>query len=376
MFELKNGVLAVNKKRRITKRQEATLKRLSGIRRSEYLSSILGFTRKHVDVSRLKSTGFDELREKDENHVLDLYRNSRRLYASHSPLNVDLGDWVGVEIECFLPGEEGRIECDSCCGRGVHDIIDDDGNETGETYDCDDCGGTGYVDGDDMVSAFKDRLRQLNTTRVTVKGDGSLNSSDGVGIEVTVLYNAKRGHDPLKRVLDVLNEFSAYVNDTCGLHVHLDMRHVARDFSGNQLNREVTKIGERIGACLPVLKHLVPESRRSNTYCKLDVAKVTGGDRYYAVNCTAFEKFKTIEVRLHSGTCDFKKISNWIELIRLISRTSALDGRFSNNDDIVTFQDLIDVTGMPDRLVEYLEKRIKKFSPDFLNQFPAYSEGA
>ena len=46
-------------------------------------------------------------------------------------------------------------------------------------------------------------------------------------------------------------------------------------------------------------------------------------DRYYMINGTALKKYKTIEVRLHSGTTNFNKIKNWVELLKGIVKSEA-----------------------------------------------------
>jgi hypothetical protein len=69
-------------------------------------------------------------------------------------------------------------------------------------------------------------------------------------------------------------------------------------------------------AWLIALKEFVPESRRNNNdYCALSFSET---NRYRAVNFTAFRKFKTLEIRLHSGTVDYTKIIAWIRLLELL----------------------------------------------------------
>ena len=67
---------------------------------------------------------------------------------------------------------------------------------------------------------------------------------------------------------------------------------------------------------LIALKEFVPESRRNNTdYAALSFSET---NRYRAVNFTAFRKYKTLEIRLHSGTVDYTKIIAWIRLCELL----------------------------------------------------------
>ena len=183
--------------------------------------------------------------------------------------------------------------------------------------------------------------------RTCVKYDGSLTDDEGIGVEVTLLFNSKHGFEPLERLCKALNAHGCYINKTYGLHVHMDSRHLTK--------RQVKKMGASIGYALPVIKWLVPKSRHDNTYCKLKVSQLRG-DRYAAVNLTAFSKYKTIEIRLHQGSINAKKIKNWIELMKFL-------GQANLKTDIASFQDLIDL-GLSDELVEYCESRITELNPE------------
>jgi hypothetical protein len=69
-------------------------------------------------------------------------------------------------------------------------------------------------------------------------------------------------------------------------------------------------------AWMIALKEFVPESRRNNTdYAALSFSET---NRYRAINFTAFRKYKTLEIRLHSGTVDYTKIIAWIRLCELL----------------------------------------------------------
>lgn len=370
MIQVKDGVATVAVAKKLTKRQEYQLKSLPEARQQEYVASILGLVKNKVRIPRAQK--YDPLEDKGRMSVVEAFNQSINPRYEHAPLNISHGNWIGVEIECFLPGDDDESECDTCCGSGAVErevaILDDDGDETGD-YDysevsCDDCDGRGYIRGSgDARGDLRAKIRAAKLSRVTVKEDGSLDDDEGVGVEVTLVYNTAHGHGKLQKLLEVLNSAGAWVNDTCGLHVHLDMRHARVEAQkagfGDDLEL-VREYGERIGRALPVLKYMVPSSRRDNQYCQLGVSDFDG-ERYYAVNLTAFEKFQTIEVRLHSGTTDFDKISNWIDLLKLIVKSP-------NARPLRSFQDLLDVTQMPDSLVAYVEKRLQLHGPEFLNQ--------
>jgi hypothetical protein len=124
--------------------------------------------------------------------------------------------------------------------------------------------------------------------------------------EIRMLLNRATFDPRLHRVCNALSAAGFRTNKTCGLHVHMDARHL------QMIARK--KIQKSMTAWLKLLIELVPESRRNNTYCKLDLAS----GRYCAVSVETGGK-NTIEVRLHSSTIDQNKITMWIRLIELLA---------------------------------------------------------
>jgi Putative amidoligase enzyme len=178
---------------------------------------------------------------------------------------------------------------------------------------------------------------------ITIKTDGSLipNRKKG-GIPKEVCVSFTRNDDKIVR--DICGAFKdkAYVNKTCGTHVHFDMRGVKKEM--------VAEYGNRLGRCVPILKKLVPESRRDNNYCYGTVNSMNGDyDRYTFVNMMAYKAHKTIEVRGHSGTLNANKILNWIkvcekimmrkpsEKTKTISSLEELVGHYKFNEEVAQF---------------------------------------
>lgn len=93
------------------------------------------------------------------------------------------------------------------------------------------------------------------------------------------------------------------VNRKCGLHVHIDVRHLS-EHSAKQAYR-------RIVECYPYLKNLVPASRLENRYCRFidNSGRVTS--RYAAVNWQSYREHKTLEFRCLNGTLNKKRIAFW-----------------------------------------------------------------
>ena len=311
--------------KKMSKRQKLFFKAISRpYDRTRYLNTFLG---KYASVKVLrpflestkKLKSFDELRD-NAGKFLKLQSAMIDANASHKPTDGKyLGNMVGIEIECLIP-------CD-------------------------------------LVSSI-DELRKLVETKklkyTSVKHDGSisygdLEEEDYFTAEIVVLDRVD-SKDNLRKVCELLGDLGATVNKSCGLHVHLDQRDLGQD------TRKVSTRATRIGNTLEVLKTLVAPSRLNNTYCKLGVSSYRGS-RYFAVNKTAFSKYGTLEIRLHSSTTDFGKISNWIDLIYSISRCKGL-----SRNKVATLDALWDKVQLSPELKAYFISRQNKFSPQNPNQ--------
>lgn len=302
----------------------------------EYLRTFAGRRRSNAYAARmLRTMGTDPLADKAPGSILKKLLARYDVVSDKRPSQTDLGEWIGVEIECVVPFE----------GLGLYssDYEDEDGNL--DTCDARSGG----------VERLREAFQRAKIKNAQVKYDGSINvddSSEEFATEITVLFTRK-DRSNLKAVCDLLNSLGARVNRSCGLHVHLDCRDL-KDERGQMNLRRVTTRANRLGRALPVLAAMVPESRRSNSYCRLAVSRFDGG-RYYAINKTAANKFGTIEVRLHSATTDFVKISNWIDLLFAISRATI-------TERLETPDALIEASGIPDALAAYVFSRTALFS--------------
>jgi hypothetical protein len=143
-------------------------------------------------------------------------------------------------------------------------------------------------------------------TRVVSDGSIRTTISGHTPAEIRILLNRATFDQRLTRVCKALAAAGFATNRSCGLHVHLDARHL--DMSTR------TKIQRIITRWLALLIELVPLSRRENSYCKLDLRS----GRYCAVSVQTGGK-NTIEVRLHSATIDQTKITMWIRLLELLA---------------------------------------------------------
>jgi hypothetical protein len=157
----------------------------------------------------------------------------------------------------------------------------------------------------------------------------------------------------LEAFCKILSEVGAEVNKSCGLHVHLDMR---------DYERRPAAVANKLLQALPLMKAMVPKSRIGNQYCELDLgsggSESGRGQRYACINdAQAFNEHKTIEVRLHSGTVNFTKISNWIRILYSVARHT---GPIRD----ASIEGLASELNWSASLVTYIVSRIKKFNPD------------
>lgn len=161
--------------------------------------------------------------------------------------------------------------------------------------------------------------------------DSSLSGNQTFELVSPVLVG-EAGLKELETVCWVLDLCDVKVNDSCGLHVHMD----AVDFTiDTWKNLALTyKHIERI------IDGFMPVSRRNNRYCKTlrniaaprianattisELQQVFSHDRYHKLNLESYTRHNTVEFRQHSGTTNFTKMENWIRFIsRMITFAQA-----------------------------------------------------
>jgi len=203
---------------------------------------------------------------------------------------------------------------------------------------------------------------------VTIQDDGSLRGNDydthGVPHEVVLTYCS--GNEDAVRNFCKCLKGRAYVNWSCGTHFHIDMRHLDEE--------KVTEYGNRLAQAVPALRLLLPKDRRENKHChktinttktkcmkceKLSCNCHIQPHKYAFINLAAWNKYKTIEVRGHSGTINAEKILNWIRLCEHIMLTP-----FTAPIQISTIDDLIERYRLDKELTTYVKERYAKFNDD------------
>lgn len=152
--------------------------------------------------------------------------------------------------------------------------------------------------------------------------DSSLHGNNTFEL-VSPILHGEAGIDELEKVCWVLELCDVKVNDSCGLHIHMDVHDFTMD---TWRNLAVTY--KRLE---PVIDAFMPGSRRNNRYCKPlsgisetaitraqtinDLRRVFHSDRYHKVNLEAYARHCTVEFRQHGGSTNFTKMSAWIHFI-------------------------------------------------------------
>ena len=184
---------------------------------------------------------------------------------------------------------------------------------------------------------------------ICVKDDGSISPKTGqIGHEV-VLCRPRMGCEvALYRLCLLLQQLGATVNTSCGLHVHFDLRGAA--------DTAVEARAQLLEKHMPHVILMLPPSRRNKTGAGGCAPGLDWGDRYHRVNLNAFRKYGTLEIRVHSGTTDYTKIINWIQLLEVLMHWPLRRA--------ITFETWLANLPLSDSARDYWKARARQFSGD------------
>lgn len=249
------------------------------------------------------------------------------------------------------------------------------------------------------VSSFPPETFAVATEyHASVHVDGSVRGPNPYELSTT----PRNGNDfevMIDALCQSLNEHQATVNSSCGFHVHVD----ARDLCWLDI-KKVTRLWSIVE---PALFGMVPPSRQHNQYtvpcaakferifgkqrseqavenrvavaeygsvreyqaCKRNHYWGTSGDprsRYAALNLHSWVYRGTLEIRLHNGTTDARKIKNWTLLCAGLvdfatSHTFTQIKRLYGGPFKVLLRVARKAGGR--QLVRWTKRRLDKFSP-------------
>jgi hypothetical protein len=218
-----------------------------------------------------------------------------------------------------------------------------------------------------------DRLFEAGLGKyVTVKDDGSIGSEEHTGVtsklkaeypnahEICILAKQSEVEDIVKKMCKVFVEkLHVGVDKTCGLHVHLDMR-----------NRVVETCFNNLVLSQQFLYAMLPAQRRSSRYCyPTKGAQWRNLDsRYHGINQQAYQKYGTLELRMHSGTTNEAKINNWIKLLIAIVEAPKMGVAPTT---IEAFQAAVNFNNT---VAEYVKSRVAKFAKQHKETTPSVEQ--
>lgn len=125
--------------------------------------------------------------------------------------------------------------------------------------------------------------------------------------ELRVLVDQNKLYEVISKVGRVLDSIGATTNDSCGLHVHLDMRH-----------RNAAKAYRNLFQCQDLLFDMSHPRRRKSVFCKtmtVDNINLVEDSHYNAISPRLTRSKNTIEVRIREGIVDSFDIYNWCMLL-------------------------------------------------------------
>jgi hypothetical protein len=158
-------------------------------------------------------------------------------------------------------------------------------------------------------------IAKFNLQKIcTFKHDGSIrpDQPNQSPAELVALIPQKYWKKYLRAIMKCLTKCKAQVNDSCGLHVHIDHRLCTkRNPMASYLSLQRMQ---------DLLFQLVKPNRRTNRYCSYEARteffdKLADSNRYSAINLTALRKFRSIEVRLFHGTLEVLEIMTFVNCL-------------------------------------------------------------
>lgn len=186
---------------------------------------------------------------------------------------------------------------------------------------------------------------------IRITSDSSIRSKSGYhAVEMRVLCKESEVQNLLKKIEKVLTmpECDVQVNDSCGTHVHFDMR-----------NRKVDRIYDNLCCMQRIVKDMLPKARRSNSFCHAPRSpffseQIDNSDHYDAISLSAYKKHKTIEIRYLEGNYKADVIGNWINFWVELINLPEIDRNYTTVEKFnVDFPDFKSIGFMKSRIEQF-----------------------
>ena len=239
------------------------------------------------------------------NSIYDLFRQIARKRVNSMRKPEAMNNHVGVEIEFY-----SKYDRDNICDR--------------------------------LIDAKLSKYARIMT-------DNSIQPTEEKprGFELCLVAPENKISNIIERACDLLSEIEAESNESCGLHVHLDAR-----------NRNKELLFYNLVQCQDLMFKMTLPSRKTNGYCRQQRSsnwREASENHYDAINKSAYKKHKTIEVRTHHGTVNYREISNWVNFLTKVANYNEELGKMDNLSKVHK------ILKFDKKLNTYFKEKIKMF---------------
>lgn len=160
-----------------------------------------------------------------------------------------------------------------------------------------------------------------------IERDGSVSDGRYGGEVVTPILKGTDGLASIQKVMHGLRQAGAEVDQKCGLHVHLSVQHMTDGQRADLVrswyehhdtfDRFVAKSRTIIGRGRPY--EFCERADESEWEAAAENMERSGNfgycNKYRSLNLAPFPKYGTVEIRLHQGTLNSRKVNNWVRLL-------------------------------------------------------------
>jgi hypothetical protein len=210
--------------------------------------------------------------------------------------------------------------------------------------------------------------------------DGSISTVAYYSKPIELRVYPAKGDTLIKHITDVTNAIKeCKVNDSCGLHIHLDLRDQKTSDDIYKFFNIYLAFEDCLYAMLPPLRIDGGYSRPLRQYKyftrqDINYLPISTG-RYLMSNFTALNKHNTLEIRGHSGTLSHVKILNWIYInLSMLEYAKTYDEDFIKSVQKMPLSKekvklFANTFKLPDNIVKYYYARVKLFhsNPKLIN---------